>query len=1176
MNRAELKNILQEHYDRVRWNKTLHFLSGNRNLLQLSLEPKLIEINTTEADRIVKTFYQVGTLKTSDGVTLPVFEIILEDNIRIEYNKAGVNDFIKKYIIKDAVKGALATFAYETDERKEWRFSFISKNSASDFFAEAEAEETNPKKYTYIFGTQDEHRTAIERLYNLEQSRFRLEDFFEAFNVEPVSKKFFDEYKKLYQDFSDYLLDENRGYISIFENQKDPEHKTEKEARNFVSRLMGRIVFLYFLQKKHWLGASNTEYKDGNPHFISDLFFNDVANQNDFYEKYLCPIFFNALNTPDRKNDEFKLENGQTVSIPFLNGGLFEEEQEPNGHRNIQFRKDLFESLFNFFNGYNFTIYENSPEEHTVAVDPEMLGHIFENLIDYNKDTGTFYTPKEIVQYMTQESLIEYLNTHLENERKEIENLVKNQSRPSFSDKELEKIENLLDAVKICDPAVGSGAFPMGMLQEIFNLKALIAYELKKEWNPAEVKQEIIQSSIYGVDLDEGAVEIARLRFWLSLVVDEGKPKPLPNLSYKILVGNSIVDKFEQLAIEIDWSLDSTKKGLFAQDIIEEKISLLKEISTKQKEYFFSTGKTKHEIHQQISDLKLEILSKELQIMITSKGTEYKSLTRNSKKQNELFEQTLRWKAVLEKINILKNNKESDFFHFDWCLDFPEVLNPILVDESKRGFDIVIGNPPYIEFKNLDKKIKAEIENKEIGKYVTLKGKYDIYIAFYELAYRLIKKNALLTYITPTRFLNRDYGRELRNFLRQNMKFIEITDFGDKQNFESAITYTGIFRLKKTEEKEYVFSVQNSLDSSKKLKFDNEYLNGNSWYFNDEKVSDILDLIRKDTIPLKTLLDGIFQGVATGKDNVFILNKSFVEEHKIETDYLVKFLKGKDISPYKIEWKDNYCIYPYDDDGKVISETDLSKNSPNLYEYLVESKNLLKGRGYFDKSNKLWFELWNQRNKKKFQTCKIITLDNASRNSFAFDDKGFMGTTTTYSLVPIINNTKIIQVLLAILNSKVLDYYHKKNTIPQAGGFYRYQASFIESLPIIIGLEKYKYIGYMAEIITALKSYLNNIKIGENYNNNQISDFFQDVIDGCVFDIYFDQETTSNNIRITDAVNASIEKYNIHGNFNDLDEIQKKNIIVKLYEEWSTGIVQIKMADYITKSPDILKPILQS
>ncbi len=339
MNRAELKNILQEHYDRVRWNKTLHFLSGNRNLLQLSLEPKLIEINTTEADRIVKTFYQVGTLKTSDGVTLPVFEIILEDNIRIEYNKAGVNDFIKKYIIKDAVKGALATFAYETDERKEWRFSFISKNSASDFFAEAEAEETNPKKYTYIFGTQDEHRTAIERLYNLEQSRFRLEDFFEAFNVEPVSKKFFDEYKKLYQDFSDYLLDENRGYISIFENQKDPEHKTEKEARNFVSRLMGRIVFLYFLQKKHWLGASNTEYKDGNPHFISDLFFNDVANQNDFYEKYLCPIFFNALNTPDRKNDEFKLENGQTVSIPFLNGGLFEEEQEPNGHRNIQFRK---------------------------------------------------------------------------------------------------------------------------------------------------------------------------------------------------------------------------------------------------------------------------------------------------------------------------------------------------------------------------------------------------------------------------------------------------------------------------------------------------------------------------------------------------------------------------------------------------------------------------------------------------------------------------------------------------------------------------------------------------------------------------------------------------------------------------------------------------------------------
>lgn len=343
MKREELKYTLQNPYNRERWNKTLEFLSGRKTALTLYLEPKIIEANTSEAKKIVKSFCELGTLKTSDGVVLPIYEVILKEDVRIEYNKVGVNDFIKKFIIKDAVRGAFTTFAHENTERTEWRFSFISKNSASDFFAEAESVETNPKKYTYIFGTEDEHRTAIERLYNLEQSRFRLEDFFEAFNVEPVSKKFFDEYKIHYKQISEFLLDSN--YKSLFDNE-ETDHKPEKEIRNFVSRLMGRIVFLYFLQKKHWLGASNTDYLDGNANFLSDLYFNDTENQSDFYQKYLCPIFFNALNTPDRRNDEFQLENGEKVSIPFLNGGLFEEEQEPDEHRTIKFPKYLFEELF--------------------------------------------------------------------------------------------------------------------------------------------------------------------------------------------------------------------------------------------------------------------------------------------------------------------------------------------------------------------------------------------------------------------------------------------------------------------------------------------------------------------------------------------------------------------------------------------------------------------------------------------------------------------------------------------------------------------------------------------------------------------------------------------------------------------------------------------------------------
>lgn len=246
------------------------------------------------------------------------------------------------------------------------------------------------------------------------------------------------------------------------------------------------------------------------------------------------------------------MPNGEVVKVPYLNGGLFEKESEKYDF--LTFPADLFANLFEFFDQYNFTIFEDSPEEHTVAVDPEMLGHIFENLLEDNKDKGAFYTPKEIVHYMTQESLIEYLHTQINNaDRTELENFVKNKGS-QLSKEHIQEIDQRLDDVKICDPAIGSGAFPMGLLQEIFSLKERIAYDLDyKVWNPAAVKENIIQKSIYGVDIERGAVDIARLRFWLSLIVDEEMPKALPNLDYKIVVGNSLISNFDDTVIEIDW-----------------------------------------------------------------------------------------------------------------------------------------------------------------------------------------------------------------------------------------------------------------------------------------------------------------------------------------------------------------------------------------------------------------------------------------------------------------------------------------------------------------------------------------------------------------------------------------------------------------------------------------------
>ncbi len=1179
MNRDALKNILQNAYDRDQWISTLQFLTGKRDLLTVNLSPREIEIHTQEADRIIKTFYQIGTVKTSDGVSLPIFEIVLEDAIRIEQNRVGVNEFIKKYIIKDAVKGALTTFSYDHNhEKSEWRFSFISKNSANDFFAEAEAIETNPKKFTYIFGNKETHRTAIERLYNLEQSRFRLEDFFEAFNVEPVSKKFFDDYKKHYEEISEFLIESK--YFPLFEKKDDENHKPEKEVRNFVSRLMGRIVFLYFLQKKHWLGASNTDYTDGNPNFLSDLFFNDTKNQNDFYQKYLCPIFFNALNTPDRKNDEFQLENGEKVSIPFLNGGLFEEEQEPNDHRTIKFPKYLFEELFKFFNGYNFTIYENSPEEHTVAVDPEMLGHIFENLIDYNKDTGTFYTPKEIVQYMTQESLTEYLATHLEKERDEIEQMIKNQSVSKFSDAELQEVENLLDAVKICDPAIGSGAFPMGMLQEVFNLKALIAFRLKNEWKPAQVKQNIIQNSIYGVDLDEGAVEIARLRFWLSLVVDEGKPKALPNLDYKIMQGNSVVESYRGVDLSKIASgndlqiIEDLQTDLFGNLVNDQmkmtigKSGLAEEIQKLTKKFFNAKTTDKQSIKGKIQQKITEHIEfnfelrenqylrriAELEGVKNLRASEVKSLEK-LKTEFALLEDT---KKELEKIQ-QKDEKP----YFLWHLFFGDVLN-------NGGFDIVIGNPPYIEFKSLEQVVKNEIEDKNLNFYTTAIGKYDIYITFYELATRLLKNDSILCYITPTRFMNRDYGKGLRKFISNNLQVIEIIDFGDKQNFESAMTYTGIYILKKKNNSEYSFAIKNFINDEKRFE-SSVKLNNETWFFNDPQIEKILNQIRSNSQSLRSVLEGIYQGVATGKDEVFIINEDDIIRNNFERDYLVKFLKGKDISPYQINWKNNYCIYPYSDDGKVISEDLFKVNAPNIYQYLVKCKPLLAGRGYFDKSTKKWFELWNQRSKNKFIGPKLITLDNASRNSFAFDDESFFGTTTTYSLGANINFN--IKILLAVLNSKVLDFYHKKNTIPQAGGFFRYQASFIENLPINMFANNFKILEVKSEIVTYIKK--QKEKIIDIIDNEHISKFFEELIDAVVFEIYFPDEMQDKKITVISQIEDILQKHNAQ-NFASLPEDKKREMIAKLYFAFKESEVQKRMRQFVTASPEVLRVILQS
>ena len=343
-----------------------------------------------------------------------------------------------------------------------------------------------------------------------------------------------------------------------------------------------------------------------------------------------------------------------------------------------------------------------------------MLGHIFENLLEDNKDKGAYYTPKEIVHYMCQESLIEYLTTWFENQGYDIINdvgfdkfsnnkqidriLIEKLLKKNLDDQDQKLIKKYstefnqaLDRVKICDPAIGSGAFPMGLLHEIFTAKQtlhIFEFGNTTDFNASGVKLNIIQNSIYGVDIERGAVDIARLRFWLSLIVDEPEPKALPNLDYKIVVGNSLVSKLGDDIIDIDWEMKDLKQINFLYDVLKPE-EILKQIIQEQKE-FFSPDSDKKKLAADIRNLKIDLLISQLELkgMETKPTNTGKTLT----KQTEIYLQNIGWKNTITQLKNLKTKPELPLHFFDWKLDFPEVMNPYLFAGDKDSPEVATTN----------------------------------------------------------------------------------------------------------------------------------------------------------------------------------------------------------------------------------------------------------------------------------------------------------------------------------------------------------------------------------------------------------------------------------------------------------------------------------------------------
>ena len=984
-------------------------------------------------------------------------------NLKFALNKSKVA--IQQYVRKLLTAGQAALVNFVAPSNKNvWRLTLVAKDSV---LTETGVKErtTNAKRYTFLLGPTETCKTAAERFEVLSiEKEITFKTLVNAFSVERLSKAFFNEYTLHYQNFCDYLQESNyRKFvfnISFSANAtKQEKDKACKPIRDFVKKLLGRIVFLYFVQKKGWLGASDTNYSDGLGDFIKQLF-NKSAGKDAFYSNWLTKLFFDTLNADEvkRPNEDFKMPDGKIVKVPFLNGGLFDKE-EFDEHTLI-FKSKLFHhpdfedeiltaksngsarGFLDFLDAFNFTVHEDSPDDQTVAVDPEMLGHIFENLLEDNKDKGTFYTPKEIVHYMCQESLSEYLCTTLQikdevAERESINKLVKDKVVDNILKQEIAELENALDNVKICDPAIGSGAFPMSLLQEIFSIKELIAYETGKEWKPAETKLNIIQNSIYGVDIEKGAVDIARLRFWLSLVVDEEKPKPLPNLDYKIVVGDSLISKFDGEIIEVDWEIKAaTQTDMFGNENLQQRKQLLQALTKKQWKYFDPNNKNKKALALEIRNHKIDVLVNQLELMVKTEGLKHPPVKINFKDNKKFiiaqkrYQETQNWLQTLAKLKKLKQNPAELFNHFDWKLDFPEILNPLFIN-SKGGFDIVIANPPFVSIEGIEWDDRRYYETK----YKTAKGRFDLYSLFIEKALELKLQDGVFIYIIPGKFLNNKQFVTARKMLceKQSVLVVKI----DEKVFENAQVdnviienYSGsvqTYKAYKLLRNDFTLVSETNLSNILKDKdviFKIEI---------NKSIDSLISLIEQNTVPVKKIgevKDGIVAGAI--KDVLFMNSKKDKDSYKL--------FFGKHLNRYSL------------------ADTNVWVNYKPTEMMHLEVK--IQG----SKRPGLWM-----RDKNIFERDKILYRKVGKEVIATYGSKGIYYEQTIHSC-HILNKSFHTKYVLAIFNSNVIKFYYR-NTNSQGGNIFpQVRISSVEKLPIkIVDLSTQNVLVNLVDYVLLLK-----------------------------------------------------------------------------------------------------------
>jgi type I restriction-modification system DNA methylase subunit len=715
MDKNQLQSILSNDYQPTFWRQVLTEVFGVKRLNQ---QPQRILL---PVNNLAKMAFELGSFETSDNRLVGLYQVDLNDNVRIGQNRVGLRSLLRN-IYKYDVDAALVVFV----QNDKWRLSLISEIRVLDpITGQPTEQKTEPKRFTYLLGVGETVRTAVDRLDLYRESDSKLKSLIDAFSVEKLNKDFFRDYKIVFEDM----------VAEIEKSIKDAEN-----ARLFTQSLLNRLMFLYFIQKKGWMTF------EGNENYLRSVFNKARSGNENFYRDRLYWIFFYGLSNQaesiEIQTNEFLEERRGT--IPYLNGGLFEMEKDGNDEKSkVSISNDRFAEILKLFESYNFTIDESTPFEVQVAVDPEMLGKVFEELVTGRHESGSYYTPRTVVSFMCREALKHALDKCDTPEA--IAKLV-----DESDGKDVKNPENILERlrkIRACDPACGSGAYLLGMLQELLHVReALFAAEKIASDAQYKWKREIIENSIYGVDLDRFATQIASLRLWLSLAIESDDPKPLPNLKYKIGCGDSLLAPIETVGqgdlhrrALIEQFKQRKQEYTDADDHLKKR-----EIDDEIKRLRVEIARTLHHLPEQPSPAKL-ILARNgvepLQVKVSDavKRGDKVSAEANQKKLDALLADISKWEGE----QTIDHYDTGDIF--DWSVEFAEVF-------EDGGFDVVLANPPYVRQEEITE-LKPAL--KKI--YSTYAGTADLYVYFYERGWQLLKTGGALAYITQNKFFRAAY-----------------------------------------------------------------------------------------------------------------------------------------------------------------------------------------------------------------------------------------------------------------------------------------------------------------------------------------------------------------------------------------------------------------------------------